>query len=145
VIASTTAVYTEHPVAIEDRLAWLTARHAAGFPVIGAFIGERLIGYGSFGDFRPWACYRNTVEHSVHVAADCRGRGAGKMIVGALIDRAAALGKHVMIAGIDSENRPSLALHAALGFVEVGRLPAVGRKFGRWLDLVYCHRSLPAG
>jgi phosphinothricin acetyltransferase len=57
--------------------------------------------------------------------------------------RASALGKHVMIAGIDAENLPSIRLHEQLGFEEVGRLPEVAQKFGRWLDLIFLQHALP--
>jgi phosphinothricin acetyltransferase len=65
------------------------------------------------------------------------------MLLGALVDRAAAAGKHAMIAGIDADNAVSLRLHSAFGVVEMGRLAEVGRKFGRWLDLVFMQRLLP--
>jgi phosphinothricin acetyltransferase len=101
-----------------------------------------VIGFGSFGDFRAWPGYRTTVEHSVHVRADRRGRGTGTALLAALIERAAALGKHAMIAGVDADNAASLRLHERLGFTVVGRLPEVARKFDRWLDLVLLERRL---
>ena len=77
VIATSTAVYAEQPVSLEDRLAWFEARCAAGYPVLVACIEDDVIGFSSFGDFRAWPGYRFTVEHSVHVRADQRGKGAG--------------------------------------------------------------------
>lgn len=142
VIATTTAVYSETPVAADYWARWFAERRERGFPVLAAYKDGELIGFGSFGEFRPWPCYQPTVEHSVHIRADRRRHGAGTRLVQSLMDRAADAGKHVMIAGIDAENLSSLALHAKLGFVEVGRLPAVARKFDRWLDLVYLHREL---
>jgi phosphinothricin acetyltransferase len=142
VIATTTAVYSETPVTADYWDRWFAERRSRGFPILGAYRDGELIGFGSFGEFRPWPCYETTVEHSVHVRADRRRYGAGRRLVRSLIDRAADAGKHVMIAGIDAENQSSVALHAKLGFAEVGRLPAVARKFGRWLDLVYLHRKL---
>jgi phosphinothricin acetyltransferase len=142
VIATTTAVYSDTPVSADYWADWFAGRQARGFPVLAACQDGELIGFGSFGDFRPWPGYATTVEHSVHVRADRRRRGAGVRLVRALMDRAALAGKHVMIAGIDAENLASVTLHERLGFVEVGRLPAVARKFDRWLDLVYLHRAL---
>jgi phosphinothricin acetyltransferase len=100
------------------------------------------VGFGSFGDFRVWPCYRHSVEHSVHVRADRRGAGIGRMLVTDLMVRAAAMGKHVMIAGIDADNPVSIGLHQSLGFEMVGRFHEVGYKFGRWLDLVFMQRIL---
>ena len=75
--------------------------------------------------------------------ADRRGRGLGDALVAALIERAAALGKHAMIAGVDADNAASLRLHERLGFARVALLPEVARKFDRWLDLVLLELLLP--
>ena len=141
VIAHTTAVYTETPAPLEDRQEWLKARRAAGLPVLVADDGG-VIGFASFGDFRPWPGYARSVEHSVHVAEAARGRGVGSALVQRLIDEAQARNKHVMIGGIDGANKASIALHRKLGFVEAGVLREVAQKFGRWLDLLFMQRVL---
>jgi phosphinothricin acetyltransferase len=141
VIAHATAVYTETPAPLEDRRAWLKARRAGGFPVLVAD-DAGVIGFASFGDFRPWPGYAHTVEHSVHVAEAARGRGVGSTLVRRLIDEARARGKHVMIGGIDAANNASIALHRKLGFVEAGVLREVAQKFGRWLDLLFMQKML---
>ncbi len=144
VIANTTAVYRELPATLEDRLAWWRSRQASGYPVIVAVdTGSDVLGFASFGEFRAWPCYRHTVEHSVHVRADRRGRGVGRALVTALFPLAAQLEMHVMIAGVDADNSASIALHERLGFEKVARFREVGRKFGRWLDLVFLQRYLP--
>ena len=140
VIAHTTAVYREEPVALEERRAWRASRAAAGYPVLVARDRSGVLGFSSFGDFRAWPCYRNTIEHTVHVRADARGRGVGRALVEALLPRARALGKHVLVAGVDADNASSLRLHQRLGFHEVARFHEVGRKFDRWLDLVFLQR-----
>lgn len=143
VIATSTAVFSDSPVTLEDRRAWLGARTAQGYPVLVA-IGEdgAVQGFASFGDFRAWPGYRHTVEHSVHVRADARGRGIGSALVPPLLERAAALGKHVMVAGIDAANAGSIRMHERLGFERAGLLREVGRKFDRWLDLVLMQRLI---
>ncbi|HEY5797846.1 MAG TPA: GNAT family N-acetyltransferase [Bosea sp. (in: a-proteobacteria)] len=140
VIANTTAVYTETPATVEDRFDWFRARTGQGYPVLVAEDGGAAVGYASFGDFRAWPGYRHTVEHSVHIRSDRQGRGVGKALVSALFPLAAALDKHVMIAGIDADNAASLGMHERLGFTQAGRFSRVGRKFGRWLDLVFLQR-----
>ncbi len=122
----------------------MKARQALGYPVLVAAEGATVLGYGTFGDFRAWPGYRHSVEHSVYIHAAHRGRGLGRIIVDELVTAATALGKHVLIAGIDGGNEASLRLHAQAGFVEVARMPEIGRKFGRWLDLVFMQRMLDA-
>jgi phosphinothricin acetyltransferase len=143
VIASSTAVFSDEAVTLEDRERWFAARREQGYPVLVAADASGVVGFGSFGDFRAWPGYRFTVEHSVHVRADRRGEGVGTALVRALIERAGALGKHVMIAGAEAENVASIRLHERLGFAVVARLPEVARKFDRWLDLVLMQRPLP--
>ena len=142
VILHSTAVYSEQPVSLEDRLAWLRTRLEQGYPVVVAVEAEQVVGFTSFGDFRAWPCYRYTVEHSVHVRSDQRGRGLGGQLLAALIPRAQALGKHVLVAGIDADNAVSLKLHQRLGFERVAHFRQVGRKFDRWLDLIFMQRLL---
>lgn len=141
VIATSRAIYTETASTLEDRRAWFTARRAANFPVVVAEdVG--VLGFASFGDFRPWPGYAHSVEHSVYVGEAARGRGVGTALVRRLIDDAQAGGKHVMIGGIDAANAASIALHRKLGFTEVGVLREVARKFGTWLDLLFMQRML---
>jgi phosphinothricin acetyltransferase len=142
VIATTTAVYSEAPVTLDDRRNWWQSRVAASYPVLVAADRSGILGFSSFGDFRAWPCYRSTVEHSVHVRADRRGEGLGSQLLIPLFSRAAALQKHMMIAAIDAQNEPSLQLHQRLGFERAGVFREVGFKFGRWLDLVFMQRRI---
>jgi L-amino acid N-acyltransferase YncA len=140
VIATSTAVYSDTAVSLEDRRQWREARVANGYPVLVALDSSGVLGFSTFGDFRSWPGYRFTVEHTVHVRADCRGRGIGGALLQALFPRAAALGKHVMIAGVDAANSASIRFHERHGFERTGLLREVGNKFGRWLDLVFLQR-----
>ena len=145
VLAPSTAIFSDRPTTLDERTTWFRARRAQGYPVLVAVEGPRVLGYATFGDFRSWPGYRHTVEHSVHVAADGRGRGVGGALMAQLLPRAVALGKHVMIAGIDASNAASIRFHERLGFERVGLLREVGCKFGRWLDLAFLQRQLGAG
>ena len=142
VLLTSTAIYTDQPATVADRLAWWRSRSAQNYPTLVACEGAAVIGFSSFGDFRSWPGYRFTVEHSVHVHASWRGRGAGSELLKALIPRAAALGKHVMVGGIDAENVASLRFHERLGFERVADFKEVGFKFGRFLDLVFVQRMI---
>lgn len=142
VIATSTAVYSDVPVTLEDRRQWREARVASGYPVLVAVDSSGVLGFSTFGDFRSWPGYRYTVEHTVHVRSDCRGRGIGSELLQALFPLAEALGKHVMIAGVDAANTASIRFHERLGFERAGHLKEVGNKFGRWLDLVFLQRRI---
>ena len=142
VIATSTAVYSSEPVTLAERSSWWRTRTAQGYPVLVTRDSQGVCGFATFGDFRVWPGYRFTVEHTVHVRADGRGRGVGTHLVQALFPRAAALGKHMMIAGVDAANAASIRFHERLGFMQSGRLREVGYKFDRWLDLVFLQRQL---
>lgn len=137
VIRNSTAVFSEEEFTPARGAAWFAAKTEHGLPIIVAHDATGITGFGTFGEFRAWPGYRNSVEHSVHVRADRRGQGIGRALVSQLLERAAAAGKHVMIAGIDADNAASLGLHRSLGFIEVGHFREVGCKFGRWLDLKF--------
>lgn len=143
-IGTTTIAWTETPETIDERLAWFGQQQRRGHPVLVADVGGEVVGFASFGDFRDtskWPGYRFVVEQTVHVRADRWGEGIGRRLVLDLVDRARAAGKTQIIGGVDAENVSSIHFHERLGFVEVARLPRIGFKFGRWLDLVLMQRS----
>lgn len=145
VIRNSTAVYSEEEFTLARGKAWFEAKTQAqtGFPFIVARDDTGVAGFGTFGEFRAWPCYRHSVEHSVHVRKDRRGQGIGRALVVELLARAAHSSKHVMIAGIDADNEVSIGLHQSLGFTIVGHFHEVGFKFGRWLDLVFLQCLIP--
>jgi L-amino acid N-acyltransferase YncA len=117
-----------------------------GLPYLVAQSGDRLLGYAYAGRFRPRSAYRYSVEDSIYVAPDATRRGAGRALLQELIVRCTRLGYRQMVAVIgDSANHGSIGLHAAAGFMEVARLPAIGFKFGRWVDSVMMQRALGPG
>jgi len=144
-VTRTTAIWNDSTVDHANRVAWLRDRQKAGYPVLVA-IGddEFVLGYASFGDWRAFDGYRHTVEHSVYVRSDQRGKGIGRALMEALIVRARSIGKHVMVAGIEANNADSIQLHEKLGFEHVGHLKEVGMKFGAWLDLAFMELTLDA-
>jgi phosphinothricin acetyltransferase len=141
-IIHTTAVWTLTPVTLENRRTWLRDRVANGFPVLAAEDDGDVAGFASYGVFRPFEGFRHTVEHSVYVHETARGRGIGRLLLGAVLAHAEAHGVHVVVGAIDAENGASIALHKSAGFVEAGVLRESGRKFGRWLDMLSMQKIL---
>lgn len=140
-IRDTTAAWHETPRSESEIEAWLAARQAS-YPVLAARDASQLLGYASYGPFRPYSGYRLTAELSIYVRADKRGQGIGKALMAALIARARAQGLHALLGGVDADNETSIALHKAFGFSETARMPQVGRKFDRWLTLVFLQKLL---
>jgi phosphinothricin acetyltransferase len=144
-IDTTTVAWTDEHETLEARLAWLAKQQRAGNPVLVAEVKDDVVGFATYGEFRDsvkWPGYRFTVENTIHVDRDHHGMGMGSGLMEALMARAVAAGKHVMVAGIDAANTGSIRFHERLGFFEVGRMPEVGEKFGQRLDLVIMQRML---
>ena len=131
-------------------LAEMTTRRAnllkGGYPYLVAEEEGKILGYAYAGAYRPRPAYGATVENSIYIRSDWRGRGVGSALLTALIEAATARGFRQMIAVIgDSENHASRALHARAGFEHIGILRSVGWKHGRWLDSVLMQRLLGDG
>ncbi|PKA44485.1 GNAT family N-acetyltransferase [Rhizobium sullae] len=142
-VLNTTAIFNDSIVDAANRAAWLAERTRLGYPVLVAVDDDgSVMGYASFGDWRAFDGYRHTVEHSVYVHIDHRGEGIAESLMKALIERAREIGKHVMIAGIESRNVASIRLHEKLGFGSVEPIRQVGVKFGEWLDLTFMYLTL---
>ena len=142
VLLNSTAIYNDVPAAGAERVAIWQSRRWQSYPTFVACEGGSVIGFASFGDFRSWPGYRFTVEHTVQVDVSARGRGVGSALLQELILRATALGKHVMVGGIDAENAASLRFHERLGFTRVAHFREVGFKFDRFLDLLFVQMLL---
>ena len=136
-IINTTAVYNYKPHTIEMRKKWFAEKQAAGHPVLVATIGDKVVGFVSYGFFRAWAAYKYTVEHSVYVHPNFRKRGIARELLEMIIETARQNNIHAIIAGIDSDNGISIQLHKQFKFVEVAKFLQVGYKFGKWLDLIF--------
>ncbi len=134
VIADTLITFTTTPKS-EAGIAEMIAQR----PVL---VLEGAGGFATFGPFRGGPGYAATVEHSVMLAPEARGKGQGRALLGALVNVAREDRKHAMIAAISGANPGAVAFHAALGFVQVGHMPEVGYKAGQWLDLILMQKML---
>jgi L-amino acid N-acyltransferase YncA len=140
-IERSTVTFLKQPLTLDERLEWFD-KHGDMHPITVAVAGEAIIGWGSLGMFRTAAAYEQTSELSVYVRDDGHRRGIGRAIVIDLVERARALRHHAIIGCCCSEAVASIALLEALGFERVGHFPQVGRKFDRWLDVVFVQKTL---
>lgn len=136
-IINTTAVFHYDVQTLESRKEWFAQKQKDGFPVFVAVEDDVVVGFSTFGQFRAWQGYKYSVEHSIYVEKNQRGKGIGKMLLQPLIDEAKKMNMHTIIAGIDADNKISIAFHKQFGFEEVGYIKEVGWKFERWLDLIF--------
>ena len=143
-VVNTTAVFDYTPRDAAAQAAWLAAKAEQNLPVLVATdgAGGAVLGYCSYGPFRPWPAYLYTVENAIYIDPARRGRGIGKLLLARLTGLARARGLHTMVAGITAENAASLRLHEGLGFERAGMIRAAGWKFERWLDLVFLQKML---
>jgi L-amino acid N-acyltransferase YncA len=137
IIAKSTAIFQYEPQTIEMRQTWFAEKQEKNFPVFVAEENNIIVGFSTFGQFRNWQAYKYSVENSVYVKADQRGKGIGKLLMQPLIDVAKEMKLHTIIAGIVADNEASIALHKQFGFVEVAYFKEVGFKFDKWLDLIF--------
>lgn len=146
-IESTTIEWTEQPHTLDSRVAWWRARVDDGCPVLVAEVDGAVVGWASYGDFRDrhrLPGYRFTAEHTIHVDRAAWGTRVAGALLAALVDRARAAGRRVLVAAVDGDNERSIRFHRRHGFDEVARMPGVGDKWGRRLDLVLLQRDLTA-
>ena len=124
--------------------AYIGDRQRAGHPFLLAMRDGALLGYACYGQFRGGPGYARSMEHSINIAPEAHGAGIGRMLMAAIENHARARGHRLMIGGISGTNTGSLRFHARLGYVEWGRIPAAGWKFGRFHDLVFMGKDLGA-
>jgi phosphinothricin acetyltransferase len=141
-VLTSTVTFDLVPRTAEQQVEWLE-RHSGAHPALVAEDGSGdVVGFGSLSPYRARPAYSTTVEDSIYVGADRRGEGIGSVLLGALLDAATARGFHTVIARIADHNVASIATHHRAGFVEAGVEREIGRKFGRWLDVVVMQRLI---
>lgn len=142
-ILNSTALYDYKPWTMDTMKVWFEAKAQHNFPVIGIVDDEGvLMGFGSYGQFRMRPAYKYTIENSLYVHRDHRGKGLGKILLNEIISHATSQNFHSIIAVIDASNEISLDLHRKAGFTQVGVFREVGYKFGRWLDAAFLQLNL---
>ena len=140
-VLESTVTFDLVPRTLGEQQEWLTARSGA-HAVVVAEDGDDVLGFASLSPYKERPAYRTTVEDSVYVRRDQQGRGVGKAMLEELLTLATQHGFHAAMARIVGGHEASIALHQGAGFSVVGTEREVGRKFGRWLDVVVMQRLL---
>jgi len=144
-IINTTSVYDYKPRTMEFMMEWYNSKLKAHFPVIGLFDSQNaLLGFGTYGSFRSRPAYKYSVEHSIYVCNGMRGKGYGKILLSEIIKTANKEDYHVLVGGIDADNKTSIKFHEKMGFEFAGTIKHAGYKFGKWLDLSFYQLILKA-
>lgn len=138
----TTAVYAYEPATYDEHWAWFKHKQEETLPVFVAEDEKGLLGYITYGQFRPRVAYRYAMELSIYVDQRARNQGIGKALMEVILDHAEKAGIKTLICGIDSENKASIALCTKFGFNHAGTLTNVGYKFGHWLHLAFYQLEL---
>jgi phosphinothricin acetyltransferase len=133
-ILTTTATFDTETKSVEDRAQWLQA-HDERHPVLVATLDDRVVGWASLSAWSERRAYDDTAETSFYVIAEHRGRGIGRALKESIIAEARRLGYHTLLARVAEGSAESLHLNTSTGFVHIGTLREVGRKFGRLLDV----------
>ncbi|EJN0197148.1 TPA: N-acetyltransferase [Staphylococcus aureus] len=141
-IINTTAVYTYEPQTIDERIAWFETKQRNHEPIFVFEENGSVLGFATFGSFRPWPAYQYTIEHSIYVDASARGKGIASQLLQHLIVEAKAKGYRTLVSGIDASNEASIKLHQKFNFKHAGTLTNVGYKFDYWLDLAFYELDL---
>jgi L-amino acid N-acyltransferase YncA len=140
-VTSSTVTFDMVPRSPEEQQAWME-EHSGAYPAVVASSDGEVIGFGSLTPYRPRPAYATTVEDSVYVRRDRRGRGHGRALLTSLTEAATVHGFHAVMARIVDRHEASIRLHRSCGFELVGTEKEVGRKFGKWLDVVVMQRLL---
>lgn len=140
-VSTSTVTFDLVPRSLDQQRTWLGARSGAHAVIVAEDEGE-VVGFASLSPFRDRPAYNSTVEDSIYVRSDQRGRQVGHRLLEELLSLAAQHGFHTVIARIVGGHEASIGLHRRLGFSEIGTEREVGRKFGTWLDVVAMQRML---
>jgi len=140
-VVNSTTTYQEILSNEKERDDWFSGR-SSRHPVTVASIDNQVVGWASLNEFRVRSAYRFTTENSLYVRHDLHRKGIGSSLLEDQIHRARELGFHTIIAGVDAEQSASIALHLRFGFQQVAHMSQVGRKFDRWLDVIFLQLML---
>lgn len=141
-VRNTTATFDLEEHTLQAREEWFS-HFGDKYPLLVAEDDGEVLGYSCYHQFRDKEAYAKSVELSVYIDEKHHGRGVGKALMAALLQRAEQAGIHALIAGITAGNEASVKLHERFGFEQVGIFKEVGYKFDTWQDVLFYQLILP--
>jgi L-amino acid N-acyltransferase len=141
-VLHTTAVYTYKAQTLESREIWFKQKRDEGYPVVVYELDNKVVGFATFGPFRPWPAYKYSIEHSIYVDSNYQRKGIASSLLKEIISIANKQEYKTLIGGIDAANDKSIAMHEKFGFVHAGTIKNAGYKFNTWLDLAFYQLNL---
>jgi L-amino acid N-acyltransferase len=141
-VLTSTVTFDLVPRSEDDQREWMEARSGAHTVVVAVDDGDAVCGFASLSPYRPRPAYSTSVEDSVYVSRDHQGEGIGRLLLTELVSRAEQHGFHTIVGRIAGGHEASIALHRSVGFDHVGTEREIGRKFGKWLDVVVMQKML---
>ncbi|MFB3164680.1 N-acetyltransferase family protein [Neobacillus sp. 179-J 1A1 HS] len=141
-VLHTTAVYTYKAQTLESREIWFKQKMDEGYPVVVFELDNKVVGFATFGPFRPWPAYKYSIEHSIYVDSNYQRKGIASSLLKEIISIANEREYKTLIGGIDAANDKSIAMHEKFGFVHAGTIKNAGYKFNKWLDLAFYQLNL---
>jgi L-amino acid N-acyltransferase len=145
IIRDTVITFNPQEKSERDVGSTILSRARQGHPFLVSVRDGQVLGFATYAQFRAGLGYARTMEHSINLAPAARGLGLGRALMTAIEDHAAARGVRAMVGAVTGSNHASIGFHAALGYVQVGRMPQVGWKFGQFHDLVLMQKLLDTG
>ena len=142
-ILHSTAIYIYNPQTLEQRQEWFIGKQERNEPIFVYEEQGEVVGYATYGSFRPYPANLYTVEHSVYIHENHYRKGIGEKLMLKLIEYATTNGIKTMVGSIDATNVASIRAHEKLGFTYSGTIKNAGYKFEKWLDLAFYQLDLP--
>ncbi len=121
---------------------WFDLKQKQALPVLVVKIDNNVVGYASYGIFRPWEGFKFSIEHGLYLKENVQGKGIGRHLLESLLNHAQNQGFVTSIAVITADNMASIKFHEHVGFKKIAYLEKIGYKFEQWLDCIYMQKML---
>ena len=133
-VLNSNATFDTEPRTLQTQLSWFRL-HKHNHPVLIAEEESQIIGWASLSPWSERCAYETTVEVSIYIHKDFRGKGTGIKLLKIITLEGEKLGNHTIISRITGGNDVSIHIHEKLGYRHIGVMEEVGFKFGKYQDV----------